>query len=146
VLSLSGIAVLVVARIVSRDPRPSGLVATGRLVTAQLAMFFVGAGLITALFVLPLVDYITLTSRLARGHFTTVEGVITNFVPAGPGGHPNESWVVTDKGIRYRYGYSHSDLTAAYTGAVTQGGPLRGGMSVRVADVDGEIARLEVAE
>ena len=89
--------------------------------------------------------YAKLRLRLARGEFTTYEGVVTNFQPGAPSVREEEAWTLsTPHGARaYRYG--PLVLAGGFTRTVALGGPVRAGLRVRVTDVDGRIARLEVA-
>jgi hypothetical protein len=43
-----------------------------------------------------------------------------------------------------RYRYSDFVLVPGFHTTTTRGGPIREGLHVRIADVDGEIARLEI--
>jgi hypothetical protein len=86
-------------------------------------------------------EYGRFSSALARGSARTVAGPVFAFIPEGPGGHPDESFRVD--GSAYRY--STYDMTSAFHRTAREGGPIRDGMLVRIADVDGKIVRLEVA-
>ena len=108
-------------------------------------LMFIGSGAIFGLFVAPLASYIFLSVQLTRGDFRSLEGRVTTLVAGGPGGHPAESWTLSAKDSMYHYSYSPAYVTAGFNRTVDQGGPLREGLWVRVADVNGSIARLEVA-
>lgn len=82
-----------------------------------------------------------LRSRLASGKYERVEGQVTHFVRGDRGGHRDESWTVVSRGKEYRYRYSHSKGGPGFRASA---GPVRGGARVRIADVDGHIARLEI--
>lgn len=86
-------------------------------------------------------EYDMLRAALKAGEFVTVEGRVDNFVPEGPDGHPTERFRVGDSS----FSYSTSDFTSAFHQTAAQGGPIREGLSVRIADVNGAIARLEIA-
>lgn len=82
-----------------------------------------------------------LKNALRSGAYTQVNGVVENFVPGDREGHRNEEWSVRSGGRVYRYSYRSSvDIPGFHRSA----GPVRAGVSVRVADVDGYIARLEI--
>lgn len=87
-------------------------------------------------------DYRQLRSALLAGHYETVDGVITDFVPGGFGDHPPESFTVAG----HRYWYSFATVRPGYHRPRWLGGVLRNGLHVRIADVNGEIARLEVMQ
>ena len=81
-------------------------------------------------------EYLELTDGLRSKHFDSVEGRVTDFVPAGPGGNPSEHWSVRG----HRYEVNRSRVTSAFNTP----GMVRSGDSVRIADIGGAIARLEV--
>jgi len=89
--------------------------------------------------------YATLRDRLRAGQFTTVEGVVQDFEPGDAGDHREERWSVRSGGRLYRYQYSPSRLTPGFRHTAAHGGPIRPGLRVRIADVDGYIARLAIA-
>lgn len=82
-----------------------------------------------------------LASALEDGRFVTVEGVVSKFVPMPEDGHPHESFEVAGR----RYEYSDYMVTAGFNRTQSFGGPVREGLRVRIADVEGTIARLEIA-
>ena len=90
-------------------------------------------------------SYAKLRDRLADGDYTVVEGVVHNFRPGDAGDHEEESWTVESRGRSYEYHYVRSRLSPGFRQAAAHGGPIREGLLVRLADVDGHIARLEVA-
>jgi hypothetical protein len=81
-------------------------------------------------------EYLVLMDGLRSNHFTTIEGRVADFVPRGPDGHPSEHWSVRG----HRYVVSPSTVTSAFNTP----GIVHSGDSVRIADIDGVIARLEV--
>lgn len=85
-------------------------------------------------------DYHHLSSRLKAGDYRVVEGTVTRFVPMPRAGHSMESFEVNGA----RYAYSDFVIEAGFNNAQSHGGPIREGLRVRIADVDGQIARLEV--
>ena len=87
-------------------------------------------------------DYYKLKNALLTGKYEVVEGVITDFVPMPWGGHAMEHFKVNG----HYYEYSNFNVIAGFNKTQAYGGPLRGGLNVRIADVDGQIARLEIAD
>jgi hypothetical protein len=84
-------------------------------------------------------DYRRLRKALTSGHYKVVEGVVTQFVPGDD--HRWESFVVDGR----KYSYSWSTVSVAYNRTKRHGGTIQNGVRVRIADVGGEIARLEIA-
>lgn len=82
-----------------------------------------------------------LRTALESGEYTVVEGAVTGFERGDRGGHRDERFTVISGGRPYTYAYrsSHSE-----PGFHESHGPIREGMHVRIADVGGYIARLEV--
>jgi hypothetical protein len=86
-------------------------------------------------------DYSELRDALRTGRYALVEGVVTDFVPMPKEGHAYERFSVN--GCTYRY--SDFVVTGAFNNTSSHGGPVREGLRVRIADVRGKIARLEIA-
>ena len=92
---------------------------------------------VTTTAVSTLTDYYSLRNALRDGNYVVVEGPVTDFTSA-----PKlESFHVGD----HIYQYSDSNVTAAFNNMSSHGGPVRAGLRVRIADVQGDIARLEIA-
>lgn len=85
-------------------------------------------------------EYNALSESLRDGTFRSVEGEVVNFVPQGPDGHPIEKFRVA--GVSFAY--SESDISSGFHQTAAHGGPIRNRLRVRIADVDGAIARLEI--
>lgn len=85
----------------------------------------------------------SLEEALNTGTYTHVEGIVEDFVPGDRAGHVDESWRVRSGGEVYTYSYSSSMRVPGFHRSA---GPIRSGLHVRIADVDGYIARLEIAE
>ena len=83
--------------------------------------------------------------RLNHGDYTVVEGVVSDFVPGDWTGHRHELWRVRSEHRDYWYTYSKSIITSGFRQTQEEGGPIHNGVRVRIADMDGLIARLEVA-
>lgn len=105
----------------------------------------VGSGFVLVCAIISLVsghsDYKAIRDALHRGEYRVVEGTVTRFVPATEWG-AWESFVVGD----HRYEYSDSWVVPGYHRTNASGGVIRNGLRVRIADVDGEIAKLEVQD
>ena len=86
-------------------------------------------------------EYAGIRRALRDSTYVVVEGVVTEFVPGRTDGHPAESFVVNG----HRYEYSPYIVTSGFSQIQPLGGPIHEGLLVRIADVDGTIARLEVA-
>ena len=86
--------------------------------------------------------YDTLRTSLRNGAFQVVEGRVVDFVPQDPGGHTPERFRVGD----VRFEYSETYITSAFHQIAAKGGPIHPGVTVRIADVDGAIARLEILQ
>lgn len=84
-------------------------------------------------------EHARLRRALATGNAGIVEGVVHDR-PPGDG----SAWVVESGPTAHWYRYSASPLAAGYHRARPGDGGLRDGDVVRLADVDGAIARLEV--
>jgi hypothetical protein len=79
----------------------------------------------------------------SRDHrYSVVEGRVTDFVPMPYTGHARESFVVGGR----TFTYSDYILTGCFNNAASHGGPIRSGLSVRIAYVGNCIVRLEVAQ
>lgn len=82
-----------------------------------------------------------LRAALRRGSYELVEGTIQDFTPGDEGGHRMERWSVVSGGRTYRYEYVWSQYEPGFRQSA---GPIREGLHVRIADVQGQIARLEI--
>jgi len=96
---------------------------------------------ISALAVLSLVDYFSLSSALNAGRCEVVEGVVTNYHPMPPEQHTVESFVVAGRRIEL----SSGELNAGFNRTCLDGSPIREGKRVRLHLFEGRIARLEAA-
>jgi len=108
-------------------------------------MFMAGLG---TLFVIggSLLPYLGMRSHLARGAYRVREGTVRNFVPGDAGDHRSESWVLQSVSDSVNYSYSPSIVDAGYDQTAPHGGQVREGTRVRVWEVGGRIARLEIAQ
>ena len=87
-------------------------------------------------------QYRSLITALETGAYQTAEGVVTDFVPMDHSGHSYESFTVDGK----TFEYSDYVVTAGFNHTQSHGGPIRGGLEVRITHVDNVIIKLEVAE
>lgn len=86
-------------------------------------------------------EYADFRTRLQGGSVRLLTGTVNQFIPEGPGGHPRETFRIN--GIPFSY--SSYEVTSAFHRTARCGGPMREGLHVRMADVDGAILRLDVA-
>jgi len=85
-------------------------------------------------------DYVRLRDALNAGRYQVVEGTIEDFVAGRRDGHGRESFRVGS----HQYAYSNSEIAPGYRRIEPEGGSIRLGMRVRIYDVGGAIAHLEV--
>lgn len=87
-------------------------------------------------------NYARIRDALRSGDFVIVEGVVEDF---RPGNHNiEEQFTITSGGRNFSYAYSPSRLKGGFDLTFAQHGPVRPGIRVRIADIDGIIGRLEV--
>lgn len=89
-----------------------------------------------------------LRSALEERSFVSVEGVVYDS-PQGSGAAKDvdgKSWLVESGATAHWYRYDSSPLSVGYRRSAPGTGGLRDGVRVRIADVGGRIARLEVDE
>lgn len=84
-----------------------------------------------------------LRDALESGDFTVVEGHVREFQRGDREGHQDERFTIMSNGRRYTYSYRSSHRIPGFH---ESHGPVREGLLVRIADVDGYIARLEIAQ
>lgn len=106
------------------------------------SIFLIGGGLAFLLITagVDIIQHRTLVERLQHGQYERVQGAITNFVPGSFDGHTQESFTVAGR----TYTFSARASIAGYHDVQGPQGPLREGTEVRIADVDGTIARFEL--
>ena len=93
-------------------------------------------------------DYDAMCDAMRAGHFTVVEGRVENFQPPGSiGGRRKfpETFTVHSHKQTFRYSYLENQLAPGFNVPSDRDGPIRQSLQVRIADVDGRIARLEIA-
>ena len=111
-----------------------------------LPLFFCLVGIVMFYIAGPLAPFVTgmnseaLTS-FETGHYSVVEGIVTDFHPMPYEGHDDECFSVTTQ----RFCYSDYSVTPGFHNAASHGGPIRAGFRVRVTYSYDTILRLEVA-
>jgi hypothetical protein len=87
-----------------------------------------------------------LRSALEERSFVPVEGVVYDSPTGSANVVEGKSWVVESGSTAHWYRYDSSPLSVGYRRGAPGTGGLRDGARVRIADVGGRIARLEVDE
>lgn len=87
-----------------------------------------------------------LQRALREGSFVRVEGIVYDRPPGGAEDAEGPSWVVDAGGTAHWYRYDRSPLAVGYRRSAPGTGGLRNGARVRIADIGGRIARLEVEQ
>jgi len=85
-------------------------------------------------------SYLRARSARASGNYQTVEGVVENFVPQPYNGHAIERFTVS--GVPFSY--SDYIVAPGFHQSRSHGGPITGGLYLRIGHVKGMILRLEV--
>lgn len=85
-------------------------------------------------------DYRRATTAMRDHHVPMIEGVVADFHPGRASGHGMESFIVNN----VKFAYSDYVGTAGFNTTATHGGPIRGGLRVRIWHLNGEILRLEI--
>jgi hypothetical protein len=141
VVLVAAVAALIVWR---RRARPSGLRAAIASPIPLICVAAIAAAPLVILFVVLEASLLSgLQNALASGRYLVVEGPIQDFVPGDRGGHQYERFSVVTGGRTHSYWYTHGQSEPGFHRSA---GPMRAGMHVRIADVDGHIARLEVKQ
>jgi hypothetical protein len=106
---------------------------------------FVGFAIVlaTAIAALTWTTYYLVRQSLEHGNYRLVEGTVAEFNPEQSMIKRPESFIVVSPAESTRYSYSRAIGTQ---GLNNSHGHIRNGVRVRIADVDGKIARLEVAK
>lgn len=85
-----------------------------------------------------------LREALRKGSFVRVEGIVHDRPPGGANEDIGPSWVVESGEVAHWYRYDRSPLAIGYRRSAPGSGGLTNGARVRIADIGGRIARLEV--
>lgn len=75
-----------------------------------------------------------------QGDYRTIEGIVSDFDPMPYQGHQDECFSVKDQ----RFCYSDYDPAPGFHNTASHGGPIRSGITVRIAYRNGRILRLDV--
>jgi hypothetical protein len=87
-----------------------------------------------------------LRRALRDGSFVRVEGVVYDSPPGAAKDANGGSWVVESGTTAHWYRYDRSPLAVGFRRAGPGTGGLRDGARVRIADIGGRIARIELIE
>ena len=98
-------------------------------------MLILAIGVTVLAALLAILPHARLVHALRTGSYATVEGTVANFVSADVMRKTPERWSVRDRTYEFYDARARSGLSSP--------GLVRSGMYVRIADVDGAIARLE---
>ena len=93
-------------------------------------------------------DFKVMRDAMQAGRFTVVEGRVEEFRPPRRLNKQRttpETFMVHSHERDFRYSYLESQLAPGFNLPSDRGGPIRDRLRVRIADVDGRIARLEIA-
>lgn len=108
-----------------------------------MMIWTVGAGLLgIGVFIDTNNRFVYYRDSLSSGRVSVVEGVVSHFDPEPPEGHHDESFDVSAQ----HFSYSHYVLSGGFNHSRGAGGPIRDGLQVRIAYLDGQILRLEIAD
>jgi hypothetical protein len=85
-----------------------------------------------------------LRRALEEGNFVRVEGLVYDRPSGAAKDMEGASWVVEAGQVAHWYRYDRSPLSVGYRRAAPGTGGIRDGARVRIADIGGRIARIEV--
>lgn len=83
--------------------------------------------------------------HLSAGRFEVVEGTVSNYQAGESWSHRPESWEVAASSGVHKYDSIRSQVWSGFRWAAFRGERLRSGSRVRITEVRGRIARIEVA-
>jgi hypothetical protein len=86
-------------------------------------------------------DFHEATARYRGGHYSVVEGRVTDFTPGSTSNPRDEDFRVGEQ----EFHYSPWELSPYFHRLAEKGGPIRPGLRVRISHVNGDILRLEIA-
>lgn len=105
--------------------------------------YFLFSGSISALWLLSsFTSYSSLRDARVSGAYQTVEGCLEAFHPMPESGHDDERLIVGGR----TFTYSNYGVTSGFRNAESHGGPIHRDSWVRIAHVDNDIIKLEVAD
>lgn len=85
-------------------------------------------------------EYTNCVAAINQHRYLTVEGQVEDFHPMPKSGHSDECFRVRQE----TFCYSDYAITPGFNQTSTHGGPIRPGLPLRIAYLDGYIIRLEV--
>lgn len=142
-IALLGVAVAVGGAGIGTSLRRRGnvssltrVIVTSAIVFGTAWALFVGGGLYA--------QHARLRDALREGRYTRVEGIVYDRPTSGAADQTRPSWVVESGDVAHWYRYDRSPLSVGYRRSGPGAGGITNGARVRIADVGGRIARLEV--
>jgi hypothetical protein len=112
------------------------VVATSAIVFGASWALLVGGGLYA--------QHAQLRDALREGSYVRIEGIVHDRPPGGANDQADPSWVVESGEIAHWYRYDRSPLAVGYRRPAPGTGGFTNGARVRIADIGGRIAQLEV--
>ncbi|MBK9577834.1 MAG: hypothetical protein IPK50_08040 [Fibrobacterota bacterium] len=76
--------------------------------------------------------------------YSLVEGTVFDFVPDSSNARMVESWSVRDRGTVHSYRYKAGPMAKGYSKTHSVGGTVQNGQQVRIHEIEGKIAGLDV--
>lgn len=135
-VAAAGVGIGAYARQRGKESPMARIVATSAIVFGASWALLVGGGLYA--------QHAQLRDALREGSFVRVEGIVHDRPSAASRDQVGPSWVVESGEVAHWYRYDRSPLSIGYRRSAPGTGGLRDGARVRIADVGGRIARVEV--
>jgi hypothetical protein len=136
VVAATGVGLGVYFRLRGVSSAPARSVVTSAIIFGVSWTLLVGGGLY--------LQHGQLRRALSEGSYVRVEGVVYDSPAGSARDAAGASWVVESGNVAHWYRYDRSPIGIGYRRAAPGTGGLRDGMRVRIADLGGRIARLEV--
>lgn len=130
-LGLLGVAVVLGLRRTNKTRRERSIASLGVFVLSAAALAWVSETQS-----ITYAEYRSLADALKQHRYTAVVGKVTEYHPRGFTPHAFENWMVA--------GHYHIMITSTVTAGFNTPGIVHSGDSVRIVDVNGTIARLEI--
>lgn len=137
-IAAAGLVVALASLFVRRESSDHSLMRRG----VRPAMLVFGIGWALVIGVGQWGEHARLRRAMRDGRFVVVEGTVYDN-PRGDEGAGN--WLVDTPGGTHWYRYTRSPLASGYVRRRPGGGGIHTGDRVRIADVDGRIARVDLA-
>ena len=108
------------------------------------AFFFLGFAVLWTLIALVSTygEYLYLMTAVTNRNASVIEGIVINFTPMPISGHAMEKFCVSNACFEY----SDFAIVGGFNNTSSHGGPIRGGLPVRVTYVGNSILKLEIAK